>query len=54
MKRFLFRFIITIAALSMGVLACGYFALIKGAPLVNDIMGYIPSNGAKVYAEITP
>jgi len=35
----------------MGVLTGGYFALMKGAPQVDEIMGYIPSNGAKVYAD---
>jgi penicillin-binding protein 1A len=51
MKRFLFRLITTIVILSLGLVAGGYFALMKGAPQVDEIRGYIPSNGAKVYAD---
>src|SRR4030067_2372578 len=51
MKRFLFRLTTTIVVLSFGLLTGGYFALMKGAPQVDEIRGYIPSNGAKVYAD---
>jgi len=51
MKRFLFRLITTIVILSLGLLTGGYFALMKGAPQVDEIRGYVPSNGAKVYAD---
>lgn len=51
MKKFLFRLITTIVVLSLGLLTGGYFALMQGAPQVDEIRGYIPSNGAKVYAD---
>jgi penicillin-binding protein 1A len=45
-KSFIFILVITI-----GILTGGYLALIKGVPQIEEIKGYLPVNGAKVYAD---
>jgi len=51
MKKLLFRIAAIAIILSLGVAAGGYLALIKGAPEIEEVKGYIPSHGTKVYAD---
>ncbi|MBI5408377.1 MAG: PBP1A family penicillin-binding protein [Nitrospirae bacterium] len=51
MKRILFKAIIFFVVLLAGIAAGGYLALIKDIPKIEEIKGYIPANGTKVYAD---
>ncbi len=51
MKRFIARFLIFVLVVALGTTIGGYMALIKGVPHIEEIKGYIPANGTKVYAD---
>ncbi|MBI5054990.1 MAG: PBP1A family penicillin-binding protein [Nitrospirae bacterium] len=51
MKKFLFNTLIFVLVLIAGSAVGGYLALIKDIPQINEIKGYVPANGTKVYAD---
>ena len=51
MKRFIVRSFILAFILVSGIVAGGYLALLKGAPSLDEIRGYMPSKATKVYAD---
>jgi penicillin-binding protein 1A len=51
MKKFVLRLFILLIVITLGVLVGGYLALLKGVPEIEDIKGYLPANGTKVYAD---
>ncbi|MBI4849036.1 MAG: PBP1A family penicillin-binding protein [Nitrospirae bacterium] len=51
MKKFLFNTLIFVIVLIAGAAVGGYLALIKDIPQVNEIKGYVPAHGTKVYAD---
>ncbi len=51
MKGFIIKSLLLLLVLVCGVLTGGYLALIKGVPQIEEIKGYIPANGTKVYAD---
>ncbi len=40
-----------IIAVMFGIVTGGYFALVQGVPQLDEIKGYIPAIGTKVYAD---
>ncbi|MEW6602682.1 MAG: PBP1A family penicillin-binding protein, partial [Nitrospirota bacterium] len=51
MKSFILKLLLLLLVLVSGVLTGGYLALIKDVPQIEEIKGYIPVNGTKVYAD---
>ena len=51
MKGFALKSVLLAIAITLGVLTGGYFALVRGIPDLEEIKGYIPANGTKVYAD---
>jgi len=51
MKTIIFRTILFIIVISFGAVFGGYFALVGGVPQLDDIKGFGPVNGTKVYAD---
>jgi penicillin-binding protein 1A len=51
MKRFLIKLSFVVLVLILGIATGGYLALIQGVPQIEEIKGYIPSEGTKVYAD---
>ncbi|MEN8261883.1 MAG: PBP1A family penicillin-binding protein [Nitrospirota bacterium] len=51
MKRFISRSIIFLIVVAMGTISGGILALVKGVPEIEEIKGYMPGHGTKVYAD---
>ena len=51
MKVSIFKYIIFLSVAALGILTGGFFALVKGVPQIEEIKGYIPAHGTKVYAD---
>ncbi|NOZ69396.1 MAG: penicillin-binding protein, partial [Deferribacteres bacterium] len=50
-KGFALRAFVLIIVIAMGVALGGFLALIRGVPRIEEIKGYRPANGTKVYAD---
>jgi penicillin-binding protein 1A len=51
MRSFIFKSLIFLLVLATGAAAGAYLALVKGVPQIEEIKGYIPANGTRVYAD---
>lgn len=51
MKGIIIRLILFLCVLLSGILTGGYFALSQGVPQIEEIKGYMPANGTRVYAD---
>jgi penicillin-binding protein 1A len=51
MKRIVLKIILLFLVVMSGIVAGGYLALLKGAPHIEDIRGYKPFQGTRVYAD---
>lgn len=51
MKGFVFRSIVLLLVISLGVATGGYLALIRGVMQIEEVKGYMPSHGTKIYAD---
>ncbi|MBI5741138.1 MAG: PBP1A family penicillin-binding protein [Nitrospirae bacterium] len=51
MKGFIVKLLMFLLVLVLGAATGGYFALVKGVPNIEEIKGYVPANGTKVYAD---
>jgi len=51
MKGFAIKFLLLFLVVLTGALTGGYLALIKGVPQIEEIKGYTPAHGTKVYAD---
>jgi penicillin-binding protein 1A len=51
MKGFLIKALLLVFVLVTGVLTGGYLALVRGVPQIEEIKGYMPANGTKIYAD---
>ncbi|RJQ18651.1 MAG: PBP1A family penicillin-binding protein [Nitrospiraceae bacterium] len=51
MKKFIFRSLIFVLVLALGAATGGYLALIRDIPKIDEIKGYLPVNGTRVYAD---
>jgi penicillin-binding protein 1A len=51
MKRLVLKVFLSIVIVVSGIITGGYLALLKGAPHIEDIRGYKPFQGTRVYAD---
>lgn len=51
MKGFIVKFLLLLLVLIIGAAAGGYLALVSGVPKIEEIKGYVPAHGTKVYAD---
>ncbi|UCD36004.1 MAG: hypothetical protein JSU90_04000, partial [Nitrospiraceae bacterium] len=51
MKGLILKSLAVVLVATSGILAGGYFALVRGVPNIEEIKGYLPANGARVYAD---
>ncbi len=51
MKGFVIKSLLLLLVIVTGVLTGGYLALVRGVPQIEEIKGYMPANGTKVYAD---
>ncbi|RJQ51439.1 MAG: PBP1A family penicillin-binding protein [Nitrospiraceae bacterium] len=51
MKSMIVKTLLLLLVLVTGTATGGYFALVKGVPQIEEIRGYVPAHGTKVYAD---
>jgi penicillin-binding protein 1A len=51
MKGIVFKSIVFILVVAIGIVTGGYLALIRGVPKIEEIKDYMPANATKVYAD---
>jgi len=51
MRSFVFKSLIFLIVIVSGAAAGAYLALVKGVPQIEEIKGYIPAEGTRVYAD---
>ena len=51
MKGFILRSLLFIIVVAVGATIGGYLALVRAVPQIDEIKGFMPANGTKVYAD---